>query len=148
MGAKTKPFYRRFWFRVPSVLVVLVVFGAADNFGDPSIAAPSSGHRYSAALTPAKRGDKGWFLERASFPDHSVGDGDFVGTARLTNVNKAPASASFTLTVLANGQTVASLQGSANNVPAGKTVTVQLTSQDEYQPGPYALDFRTDASYH
>ena len=148
MGAKTKPFYRRFWFRAPSVLMVLVVLGAADNFGEPSTAAPSSGHRSSAALTPAKRADKGWFLERASFPDHSVGDGDFVGTVFLTNANQSTVSASFTLTVLANGQTVASLQGSANNVPAGKTVTVQLTSQDEYQPGPYALDFRTDASYH
>ncbi len=148
MGAKTKPFYRRFWFRVPSVLMVLFVFGAANNFGEPSTAAPSRGHRSSAALTPARRADKGWLLERANFPDRSVGDGDFVGTARLTNANKSTASASFTLTVLANGQTVASLQGSAKNVPAGKTVTVQLTSQDEYRPGPYALDFRTDVSYH
>jgi len=50
--------------------------------------------------------------------------------------------------LLVNGGTVASLGGSAHHVPAGKTVTVKLTSQDEYRPGPYTLDFQTDAFYH
>jgi hypothetical protein len=148
MAVDTKGFYRRWWFRAPSVLMVLVIFGAADNFGDPSIAAPSTGPKSAAALTPAKRADKGWYLEGTHFPDHGIGDGDFGGSARLTNTTRTTASASFTITLLVKGQTVASLQGSAGNVPAGGTVTVQLTSQDEYQPGPYTLDFQTDASYH
>jgi hypothetical protein len=147
MGANTKPFYRRWWFRAPSVLMVLVVFGAANNFGDPSTAAPPSTGIQSPPA-PAKRLDKGWFLDSSRFPGHGIGDGDFGGTARITNTSKTTASASFTITLLVNGGTVASLGGSAPNVPAGKTVTVELTSQDEYVPGPYTLDFQTDASYH
>ena len=147
MGATTKPFYRRWWFRLPSVLMVLIVFGSADNFGDQSTAAPpSAGNQFAAA--PANRVDKGWSFEHSSFPGHGVGDGDFGGTARITNANKTTASGSFTITLLVSGRTVASLNGSAQNVPAGGTVTVKLISQDEYQPGPYTLDFQTDASYH
>ena len=77
-----------------------------------------------------------------------MGDGDFGGSARLTNTTRTTASASFTITLLVKGQTVASLQGTAYNVPAGKSVLVQLVSQDEYQSGPYTLVFQTDASYH
>ena len=147
MGAATKPFYRRWWFRAPSVLVVLVAFGAANNFGDPFTASPPSSGNESAAA-PAQRMDKGWFLDSSSFPAHGIVDGDFGGMARITNTNSTTASASFTITLLVNGGTVASLGASAQNVPAGTTVTVKLTSGDEYQPGPYALDFQTDASYH
>lgn len=129
MGATTKPFYRRWWFRAPSVLMVLVVFGAANNCGDPSTASPPIGNQSAAA--PAKRMDKGWFLDSSSFPGHGIGDGDFSGTARITNTSRTTASASFTITLHVNGGTVASLGGSAHNVPAGKTVTVKLTSQDE-----------------
>ncbi len=147
MGANTKPFHHRWWFRAPSVLMVLIVFGAANNFGDPSTASPpSTGNQVAAA--PAQRMDKGWLLESSSFPGHGIGDGDFGGTARITNTSRNTASASFTVTLLVNGGTVASLGGFAHNVPAGRTVTVNLTSQDEYQPGPYTLDFQTDASYH
>jgi hypothetical protein len=148
MGAATKPFYRRWWFRGPCVLMVLVVFGSADNFGDLSSAAPSSGPHSAFAAAPAIRADKGWFLVSTHLPDHGIGDGDFGGMARITNTTRAAASAIFTITLLVHGRTVASLQGSAQNVPVGKTVTVQLTSQDEFQPGPYTLDFQTDASYH
>jgi hypothetical protein len=147
MGGTTKPFYRRWCFRAPSVLMVLVVFGAANNFGDPSTASPPSTGNQSVAA-PAKRMDKGWFLDSSSFPGHGIGDGDFAGTTRITNTSKTTASASFTITLLVNGGTVASLGGSAHDVPAGKTVTVKLTSQDDYQAGPYTLDFQTDASYH
>ncbi|MEP7018938.1 MAG: hypothetical protein ABI899_13070 [Actinomycetota bacterium] len=147
MGANTKPFYRRWWFRAPSVLMVLIVFGAANNFGDPSTASPpSTGNQVAGA--PAQRMDKGWLLDSSGFPGPGIGDRDFGGTARITNSNKTTASASFTITLLVNGTTVASLAGFAHNVPAGRTVTVKLTSQDEYQHGPYTLDFQTDASYH
>jgi hypothetical protein len=148
MAVNTKPFYRRWWFRAPCVLMVLVVFGAADNFGDLSSAAPSSGPHSSFAAAPALRTDKGWFLVSTRFPDHGIGDGDFGGTARITNTTMTSASGIFTITLLANGQTVASLQGSAHDVPVGRTVTVHLTSPDEFQPGPYTLHFQTDASYH
>jgi len=104
MAVNTKPFYRRWWFRGPSVLMVLVLFGAADNFGDLSSAAPSSGPHSSLAAAPAVRADKGWFLVSTRFPDHGIGDGDFSGTARITNITKTQASGIFTITLLANGQ--------------------------------------------
>jgi len=132
--------------------MVLVIFGAADNFGDPSTAAPSASHQSTAATAPlpAKATDKGWVLKSIRFPAQGLGDDndDFAGTERITNTNKTAASAIFTITVLTSGQTVASLHGYANNVSAGKTVTVPMISQDDYQPGPYTVVFQTDASYH
>jgi len=132
--------------------MVLVIFGAADNFGDLSTAAPSTSHQSAAAnaLVPAKPSDKGWVLKSIRFPAHGIGDAndDFAGTARITNTNKSAASAIFTITVLTGGRTVASLDGYANNVSAGKTVTVPMISHDDYQPGPYTVVFQTDASYH
>ena len=151
--SRPKASYGRWWFRVPAVLMVLVIFGAADNFGDLSTAAPSTSHHSSAAanaLVPAKPSDKGWVLERIRFPAHGIGDGndDFAGAARITNTNKIASSAIFTITVLTDGQTVASLDGYANNVSAGKTVSVPMISHDDYQPGPFTVVFQTDASYH
>lgn len=149
---RAKPSYGRWWFRAPAVLMVLVIFGAADNFGDPSTAAPSTSRQSTAAKAPleAKPADKGWVLESIRFPAHGIGDGndDFAGTARITNTNKTAASAIFTITVLMSGLTVASLPGFATDVSAGKTVTVSLISQDDYQPGPFTVVFQTDASYH
>ncbi|MEP7034736.1 MAG: hypothetical protein ABI662_02260 [Dermatophilaceae bacterium] len=148
MGTVAKPVYQRWWFRAPAVLVVLVIFGAANNFGEPSDAAPSTGHQSAAARLPGLRADKGWTLDGTRFGDQAVGDGDFGATARVTNTTKTAASGIFTVTVLVNDRTVASLQGSADNVAAGGTVTVQLASHDDYQPGPYTLVFQTNASYH
>jgi hypothetical protein len=51
-------------------------------------------------------------------------------TARVTNQQNATRTAVFTLTMLRNGQTVATASGSANQVPAGQTVTVQFVSTD------------------
>ena len=150
--SRPKAFYGRRWFRAPAVLMVLVIFGAADNFGDPSTAAPSPSHQSTAANAPvpAKPTDKGWALKSIRFPAHGIGDGndDFAGTARITNTNKTAASAIFTITVLTGSQTVASLHGYANNISAGKTITVPMISQDDYEPGPYSVVFQTDASYH
>ncbi|MEO8518089.1 MAG: hypothetical protein ABI438_02830 [Dermatophilaceae bacterium] len=147
MGARPKPFYRRWWFRAPEVLMVLAVFGAADNFGDPSSAA-SSGGDHSVVLPAAdQRTDKGWFLAATSVSKPG-GDGDFGGSATVMNTGHTAGSAIFTITLVVKGTAVANLAGSVQNVPAGKTVTVQLTSHDDYAPGPFILDFRTDASFH
>ena len=149
---RAKPFYSRWWFRAPSVLMVLVIFGAADNFGDPSTAAPSTSHQSTAATAPlpAKPTDKGWVLKSIRFQAHGIGKGndDFAATARITNTNKTAASAIFTITVLMSGLTVASFPGYGTNVSAGETVTVSLISQDDYRPGPHTIVFKTDASYH
>jgi len=147
MGARTKPFFQRWWFRTPAALLVLVVLGAADNFGDPSAAAPSAGDHSVVLPAPDKRTDKGWFLDTITHPE--IGrEGDFGGSAQVTNTGKTAASAVFTITLLVKGTPAANLQGSAQNVPAGETVRVQLTSHDDYTPGPFTLDFQTDASFH
>ena len=150
--AKPRPFYRRWWFRAPAVLAVLLIFGAANNFGDPS-ATPSSANQQSGAAlggttvaqaapvsTPTLSTDQGWVLDSYRFQDHAFGD--FGGTVRITNTNKDSQAAVFTVFILMKGHQVASLQGSANSA-AGKAVTVQLTSLDKYRPGAYAIDFQT-----
>ena len=155
---KPRPFYRRWWFRAPAVLAVLLIFGAANNFGDPSTTPSSAGQRSGAALggtamaqaapasTPTLPTDQGWVLDSYRFQDRAFGD--FGGTVRITNTNKAAQSAVFTVFVMAKGHVVASLQGSADNAGAGKTVTVHLTSQDKYRPGSYAIDFQTAATHY
>ena len=148
MGARrNKPFFQRWWFRTPTALMVLVVLGAADNFGDPSSAAPSAGDHSVVLPAPDTRTDKGWLLDAFSHPENGL-NGDFGGSALVRNTGRTAASAVFTITVLVKGKPVANLQGSAQNVPVGKTVSVQLTSHDDYAPGPFTLDFRTDASFH
>jgi hypothetical protein len=150
---KPKPFYRRWWFRAPAVLAVLLIFGAANNFGDPSTKASSTSHQSGSALggttsaqaapasAPARPSDQGWVLDSYRLSDHARGD--FGGTVRITNTNKGAQSAVFTVFVLVKGREVASLQGSADGAAAGKTVTVHLTSQDKYKPGTYTIDFQS-----
>ena len=152
-GPKPKPFYTRWWFRAPAVLAVLLIFGAANNFGDPSTKASSTSHQSGAALggttsaqaapasATAKPSDQGWVLDSYRLSDHARGD--FGGTVRITNTNKDAQSAVFTVFVLVKGREVASLQGFADGAAAGKTVTVQLTSQDKYKPGTYTIDFQS-----
>lgn len=98
------------------------------------------------ATTAGKKSDKGWVLQSVAYKDDGLGT--FGGTARVTNANGESKSAVFTITLGGGGSSpVASLQGSAQDVAAGKTVTVQLISQDKYKAGKYAVDFQTDTSY-
>jgi hypothetical protein len=117
---KPKPFYTRWWFRAPAVLAVLLIFGAANNFGDPPTKASSTRHQSGVALggttsaqaapasAPVKPSDQGWVLDSYRLSDHARGD--FGGTVRITNTNKGAQSAVFTVFVLVKGREVASLQ--------------------------------------
>lgn len=101
-----------------------------------------------AAVVPAgptKPNDKGWVVQGLLTKDDGVGD--FGGTARITNTNSDTTTATFTFTLARGGKQIATLQGSANAVSAGKTVTVDLISQDKYSTGTYTYDFQTDVSY-
>jgi len=140
------------------VLAVLLIFGAANNFGDPSTTPSSAGRRSGAALggtalaqaapasTPTLPTDQGWVLDSYRLQDRAFGD--FGGTVRITNTNKAAQSAVFTIFVLVKGHVVARLQGSADSARAGKTVTLQLASQDKYRPGNFAIDFQTAVTHY
>ncbi len=156
---KTRPFYRRWWFRAPAVLAVLLIFGAANNFGDPSTTTSSASRQSGAGApggtalaqaapvaTPALPTDQGWVLDSYRLQNHVVGD--FGGTVRITNTNKAAQSAVFTILMLVKGREVASLQGSVDSAAPGRTVTVQLTSQDKYKSGTYAIDFQAAVTHY
>lgn len=98
-----------------------------------------------APAAPSKPNDKGWVLQ--SYETKDDGLGDFGGTARITNSNNSAKTGTFTLTLARNGAQVASLQGSAQSVAPGKTVTVELISQDKYSAAKATADFQTDISY-
>jgi hypothetical protein len=99
----------------------------------------------AAPVAPGKLTDDDWVLQSYQFKNDGLGD--FGGTARITNNSGEARSASFTLTLFKSGEQVASLQGSADEVDPGKTVTVQLISQDKYQRGTFQVDFQVDFSY-
>lgn len=114
----------------------------------PAAAPSSAAASPAAAAAPAvssKPNDKGWVVQSLMTADDGVGD--FGGTARITNTNDSAKTAVFTFTLARAGQQIASLQGSAQQVSAGKTVTVQLISQEKYSAGKYTWDFQTDTSY-
>ncbi|HEV2891176.1 MAG TPA: hypothetical protein VGX28_12445 [Frankiaceae bacterium] len=73
--------------------------------------------------------------------------GDWSGTARIRNTNADAHSASFTFTLFRGGKVIGSLQGFANGVETGRTVTVQLVSNDPCSKGAYTYEFQTDASF-
>jgi hypothetical protein len=132
-------------------LVVLLIFGAASNFGAPSTTtssshpvAESAGNSLgqgAQAPAPARPMDQGWVLDSYRFREHALGD--FAATAQVMNTNNTAQSAVITITVLVSGHPVAILQGVVDKAATGRTVTVELTSQDKYLPGPYTIDFQT-----
>jgi hypothetical protein len=154
---KAGPFYRRWWFRAPEVLLVLLIFGAATNFGAPPTTTPSTNHPVAAsggntlgqpAQAPATASpmDQGWVLD--SYRLWELALGDFGATAQVMNTNNTAQSAVITISVLVRGHAVATLQGVADKAPTGRTVTVQLTSRDKYEPGPYTIDFQTGVTQY
>jgi hypothetical protein len=103
----------------------------------------SSGSKGAKAKADSgKPSDGGWTLESQQLKDDGLGD--FGGTARITNTEDSPQTGVFTLTVFKGDEQVASLQGSADEVEPGKTVTVRLISQDKFKKGPYRVEFQND----
>jgi hypothetical protein len=97
--------------------------------------------------TTAGLADKGWTVVPGSVIVANDGVGDFGGTMRVTNTNSSSKTATFTLTVFRGAVQVAALEGSADAVSAGQTVTVQLISQNPYSTGPMRYAFQTDFSF-
>lgn len=93
------------------------------------------------ATTPS---DKGWLVQSLIVKRDFVGA--FTGTVRLTNSNDTPKSGAFTITLLRDGQQIGVLQGTADDVAIGKTVTVDLVSDDTYSAGAFTYDFQADIS--
>lgn len=76
----------------------------------------------------------------------SDGFGGFDATARVTYTGSDTNGGSnlFTLTLFKGGTDIAALDGAANDVKPGKTVSVQLIGTDKYVAGPYTYDFQNN----
>lgn len=151
---------------VISIIVIATISSAIDDLDDDAEvtttqaaptteAAPATESASKTETSPAQTeeqggslSDGGWTVEEASIQLKEDGLGDFGGTIRATNESGSDVSAAiFTLTVFSGNAQVASMQGTATEVEAGDTVTVQLLSSDSYVAGPYEYDFQTDVTF-
>ncbi|MCW2798714.1 MAG: hypothetical protein JWQ70_186 [Aeromicrobium sp.] len=112
---------------------------SSNNSGKKSSAKPNA---FGSSKLPLQNGD--WRLD--SIVVKNDGLGDFGGTARITYTgdDKDGGSNVFTITAFSGKDLVATLQGSANTVRPGTTVTVQLISQDKFRSGTFKYDFQND----
>lgn len=131
------------------VIIVAISSGGGSSSGQysstPSMTAPQPTPSPVAA-NPLS--DKGWTVSdiqvtrSSSIPDVS---------ARLTNSTGASATGSFTLTIWgADGTRLAAVDGYADNVGAGQTVTTTfIGSQDKLtgDPATYHYQLQTNVSY-
>lgn len=131
---RSAPRKRRRWPWIVAVYVVLLVVGivigsCAVDRATVSNAGPTAS---SASQPPAAPADpmtsKGWHAADIRVTTDQFGTQI---TARVTNQQNETRTSVFTLTMLRNGQTVATATGSASDVPAGQTVTVQFVSTDK-----------------
>jgi hypothetical protein len=75
------------------------------------------------------------------------GLGDIGGIARVKNVASTSLSGSFTFTFFQGGTIVGTAAGSAQGVSPGKTVSVQIVSQDKMFAGRFRYQFQVDIEY-
>jgi hypothetical protein len=171
-----KPIYKRVWFIILAVLVVLIIIGSVAGGGggnknagtavdQPAVdsGASSSSSSSSSSSTsapapkatapavkpkpaaPAKPSDKDWVVQSTKLKNDGLGD--WGGTARITNNSGDSRTMVCTITLFRAGKQIASLEGSAQDVAAHKTVTVDLISEDKYHAGKYSVDFQVDTTY-
>jgi hypothetical protein len=108
----------------------------------PPTTAASAAPQGKGAQPPIESGD--WRLDSITVRDSGLGD--FGGRTRITYTGDNPdgGNNTFTITVLKGGKDVASLKGSASDVPPGRTITADLISTDNFEAGPYTYDFQKD----
>lgn len=158
-----KSFFKRpiFWILVIVVIVIIaIIAGNSGGSGNNSANAPSTGAPQSSAAPSSGVGattspaapkasddpfsDGGWKIS-----DIQVQPGQFGTsvTGRVTNQTNATKTGVFTLTIFSNGQRIADVQGSANNVEAGQTSTVTFIGTTQNLPGDpstYTYEFQSD----
>jgi hypothetical protein len=100
------------------------------------------------APSPTFGSSKGWTISTLQLSEDSLGAWDAVG--RVTNRNAKSMSATFSVTVFRDDNSIAGvLRSSASSVPAGATYTVDFYSFDKYDASLTnpKLAFQTDVSY-
>ncbi len=122
---------------------------AAPMTAAPTTAAPTTEAPTTTTTTapPAGQSDKGWTVVPGSVLTMDDGTGDFGGTVRIMNTNDSAMTGVFILTLFRGPDQIATMQGSAQGVSAGQTVTVQMVSTNPYSAAPYTSTFQTDVSY-
>ncbi|MEV6212719.1 hypothetical protein [Kitasatospora sp. NPDC051914] len=149
---------------VLSLLAVVLVACGTDNGGEgsntspptttvpttspPTTTAPTTSPPTTTSAAPQDKGTQppiesgDWRVDSITVRDNGLGD--FGGRARITYTGDNPdgGTNTFTITVFKDGKDVASLLGSASDVPPGGTITADLVSTDKFVPGPYAYDFQ------
>jgi hypothetical protein len=108
----------------------------------PSAETTGPGPAGKGTQPPIESGD--WRLDSITLRDNGLGD--FGGRARITYTGDNPdgGTNTFTITVFKDGKDIASLIGSARDVPSGRTITADLVSTDNFVAGPYTFDFQKD----
>ncbi|MFF7894840.1 hypothetical protein ACFZDI_23665 [Streptomyces sp. NPDC007907] len=138
-----------------SVLTAVLV-GCANGDGgqaptSPTTTQPTTSPPTQTPSTPAQSGGRqppiqsgDWRLDSVQVRDSGLGD--FAGRARVTYTGDNPdgGTNTFTITVFKDDEDIASLKGSASDVPPGRTVTADLFSTDNFVAGPYKFDFQKD----
>lgn len=109
---------------------------------EPSTTAPETS---APATEPEGLSDGSFSSEEPMVKDDGLGS--LGGTARVTNTSDSGKTAVFTYTVFVDGAQVGTLQGSAADVEAGSTSTVQLVSTDPIVDGPYTFEFQVDTEF-
>jgi hypothetical protein len=154
----TRPWYKKKRYILGGIVALIVVIAVANSGGggshstttDNPLATSSkhstdSGRRVNGtgpSALPIQNGD--WRMD--SIRVKNDGLGDFGGVARVTYTGDDQDGGDniFTVTVFKHGRDVAVLNGSANTVLPGHTVTVDLISTDKFVQGPYKYDFQND----
>jgi len=112
-----------------------------------TVRVPTSVPAPAPAPEPSQLSDKGWSVVPDSLITRADFEGDWGGTVRIMNENADSLSASFTLTLMRDGQQIGTMTGSVDQVAPGQTVTVDLISSDTASTGPFTYYFQTDYSF-
>jgi hypothetical protein len=90
--------------------------------------------------------DKGYVMTSFQLKQPDV-NGDFAATARIRNDNSGRETAVWRVSLFRGEQLLGSVEGSANGVAPGQTVTVDMVSQDKATSGVNRYEMQTEANY-
>jgi hypothetical protein len=137
-----------------AIILVVALVGSVRHSEStpPTPIKPSTTHSTPKEVTPPPTPDAGtqppiqdgdWKLTTVTVQNDGLGD--FGGVSRVTYTGDSHnASNTFVLTIFKHGKVVATLDGSADGVEPGQSVTVEWVSSDPYVSGPYTFDFQND----
>lgn len=141
---------RRKWPWIAAALVVLAVAIGAANSGGPDSSATltTAGQDTTAAAKgvdstkgfPLQDGD--WRLDSLTMSKDIAGDFTGHGQITYTGADKGGGDTLIQITIYTTGNQVASMSATVDNVPPGRSKTIEFFSQDDYVPGSHRFTFQ------